>query len=83
MDYKLFLNHFLASSLRNLKWKNIDVSFGGAICVPHECGKNAIKNITDQLFNGTTLTLSTDYEQEDFCQVEKSINIKFGDYLLM
>ncbi|KAL7050613.1 hypothetical protein ACKWTF_004147 [Chironomus riparius] len=71
------------SSLRNLKWKNIDVSFGGAVCVPNECGKDAIKYITDQLFNGTTLTLSTDYEQEDFCQVEKSINIKFGDYLLI
>ena len=59
------------------------MSFGGAVCIPNECGNDAIRTITDQLFNGTSLRLSTDYEQEDFCKVQKSINIKFGDYLLM
>ncbi|CAG9800765.1 unnamed protein product [Chironomus riparius] len=70
-------------SPRNLKWKNIDVSFGGAVCVPNECGNDAIKAITDQLFNGTMLSLSTDYEQEEFCQIQKRISFTISDYFVI
>jgi hypothetical protein len=59
------------------------VSFGGAVCIPNECGTDAIKIITSQLFNGTRLSLSNDYEQEEFCQVKQSISFKISDYLVM
>lgn len=74
---------FEGLSPRNLKWKNIDVSFGGAVCIPNECGNEAIKVITDQLFNGTTLKLSNDYEQEEFCQIQQPINLKISDYIVL
>ncbi|XP_070489782.1 O-acyltransferase like protein-like [Chironomus tepperi] len=70
-------------SLHNLKWKNIDESFGGAICIPSVCSNDVIETITNQLFNGTTLSLSTDYDQEEFCQVQKSINFNYSDYIIM
>ena len=71
------------SSLRNLKWKDVDVSFGGAVCIPNECGNDVIKSITDQLFKGKDLNLSTDYEQQEICQVQKPPSFGFNNYLMM
>lgn len=69
--------------MHNLKWKNIDESFGGAVCLPSICNNDVIKTITNQLFNETSLSLSTDYEQKEFCQVQKSINFNYSDYAIM
>ncbi|KAL7050605.1 hypothetical protein ACKWTF_004143 [Chironomus riparius] len=70
-------------SIHNLKWKNIDESFGGAICIPSVCNNDVIETITNQLFNGTSLSLTTDYEQEEFCQVQKTINFNYSDYIIL
>jgi hypothetical protein len=75
--------YFTALSIHNLKWKKIDESFGGAICIPSVCSSDAIETITNQLFNKTSLSLTTDYNQEEFCQEQKSINANYADYIVL
>lgn len=74
---------FTVQSLYNLKWNNVDKTFGGAVCVPSVCGSDFIKTLVTYMFNGTNLTLTTDYNQDDFCQVQKSVELSFSQNVTM
>ena len=79
----ILINH-LENNPYNSNWTTPDVSFGGAVCIPNMCNVDIIKDISDQLFNGTNMKLSTDYNQNEFCQIkEKSINLGYFEYLVM
>lgn len=63
---------FLAGSMYNRGWKNIDSRFGGAICIPESCSVDMIRLLMEQIFNGTDLEMATDYDQKNYCQVNDS-----------
>lgn len=63
----------------NREWKNMDMRFGGAVCVPASCSTEMISQLMVEIFKGKNLTLSTDYEQEDFCQTRESKPLKVVD----
>lgn len=61
----------------------MDESFGGAVCIPNVCNDNIVKAIAKKLFNGTSFSIADDYNQDDFCQVQESIDFNYSDYLIM
>ena len=60
------------SSFFNQGWKHLDSRFGGAVCIPSTCNpKTLIPQLMEQILNGTNYVMSTDYNQDEFCQVKK------------
>ena len=56
----------------NQGWKNLDSRFGGAVCIPSICDSNTlVPQLMEVIFNGTKYAMSSDYNQDEFCQVKK------------
>lgn len=56
------------SSFYNFGWENLHKKFGGAICLPASCSPQMIRNFVQEIFEGTGLVLSDDYNQSDYCK---------------
>ncbi|XP_070497971.1 uncharacterized protein [Chironomus tepperi] len=60
------------SSFFNQGWQDLDSRFGGAVCIPSTCNPNTlVPQLMEHILNGTKYVMSTDYDQDEFCQVKK------------
>lgn len=65
-------------------FKNCDTRFHGAICIPSICDSNSIvTRIMEIVFNKTDFVLSTDYIQEDMCQLKHNFNVTLSGFFGM
>lgn len=55
-------------SLYNENWKNMENRLGGAICIPSSCPSEVVKPLMDQMFDGTSYEMATDYDQAKSCK---------------
>jgi hypothetical protein len=64
------------ASIYNQGWENLDSRFGGAVCIPSVCNPNDfVPKLMEVVFNGTNYVMSSDYNQDEFCQVKKNFLI--------
>ncbi|XP_070492985.1 uncharacterized protein [Chironomus tepperi] len=60
------------SSFFNQGWQHLDSRFGGAVCIPSTCNANTfVPQLMELILNGTKYVMSSDYDQDEFCQVKK------------
>lgn len=59
------------SSFYNFGWKNLQRSFGAAICMPASCSPEKIRHFVTQKLTGNDLILADDYDQNDYCKTGK------------
>lgn len=52
----------------NVGWENISTRFGGAVCVPSSCPPETVRDLMTEFFNGSDYTISTDYNQSEYCK---------------
>jgi hypothetical protein len=72
----------IASNLFN-EWKELDRRYVGAICMPASCSADTVRALMDHIFKGTKLQVTSDYDQENFCQAQEEKTIRFIDCVSM
>lgn len=68
-------------TFNNHDLKHIERRFGGAICIPSVCSaSDFVPRLMKQIFDGTNLVYSSDYNQDEFCQMKQefSVNLSGG-----
>ena len=60
------------ASFFNQGWEHLDSRFGGAVCIPSVCNSNTfVPQLMEVVLNRTNYVMSSDYNQDEFCQLKK------------
>ena len=57
-------------------WKDANTRLFGSLCIPSICDENKlVPKLMETIFNGTKYVMSSDYNQDDFCQTKKNFKV--------